>query len=133
MITFDEMEIILDEIACEIPKEFYRELNGGILLLPETKYHPESHRQAGELYIMGEYYNDRKGYGGLGRYIKIYYGSFMQLYPNMPPQRLREELKKVLIHEFTHHLESLAGERDLEIKDAVDLERYRLRLRRREK
>ena len=133
MITFEEMETMLDEIAHEIPKEFYRELNGGILLLPEIKHHPESYRQVGELYIMGEYHNDRKGYGGLGRYIKIYYGSFMQLYSHVPLQRLREEVKKVLIHEFTHHLESLAGERDLEVKDAVELEKYRLRRRKREK
>ena len=130
--TFDEMETMLDEIAYEIPKEFYKELNGGIILSPEIKHHPESHYHPGGLYIMGEYHNDRKGYGGLGRYIKMYYGSFMQLYSNMPPQRLREELKRVLIHEFTHHIESLAGERGLEIKDAVQLEKYRLRRRRRE-
>jgi len=122
------MEAMLDEIAYEIPKEFYRELNGSIVLLPEVKPHPES-QNGGSLFIMGEYHNDRKGYGGLGRYIIIYYGSFMQLYGGSSEKRLREELKKVLIHEFTHHLESLAGERDLEIKDAIDLERYRLRLK----
>jgi len=126
--TFEEMENMLDEIACEIPKEFYRDLNGGILLLPDLKHHPES-KQTGELFIMGEYHNDRKGYGGLGRYITIYYGSFMRLYSNITPERLRDELKKVLIHEFTHHLESLAGQRDLEIKDAIELMGYRHRFK----
>ena len=34
---------------------------------------------------------------------------------------------EVLLHEFRHHLESLAGERDLEIEDAVELTQYRAR------
>jgi len=29
-----------------------------------------------------------------------------------------------LTHELTHHLESLAGERDLEIEDEIRLDRY---------
>jgi hypothetical protein len=33
-------------------------------------------------------------------------------------------MKKVLEHELTHHLESLAGEKDLEIADAVQLMKY---------
>ena len=123
---------MLDDIADEIPEEFYRELNGGVFLLPDTKMHPDSmgvEDKTGpeNLYILGEYHNDRKGMGGLGRYIVIYYGSFIRLYPNLRPQRQKEELRRVLIHEFTHHLESLAGERGLEIKDAVKLEKYRQR------
>jgi len=115
---------MLDDIAEEIPKDFYRELNGGVILLPRTKRHPASH-ETGLLYIMGEYHNDRKGYGGLGRYIVIYYGSFIRLHANLPPERQKEELRKILIHEFTHHLESLAGEEGLAVKDAQELERYK--------
>ncbi|MCL2773253.1 MAG: metallopeptidase family protein [Oscillospiraceae bacterium] len=124
MITFDEVGIMLDEIAEEIPEDFYRELNGGIILLPDIKMHPESKRPE-DLYILGEYHNDRKGYGGLGRYIAIYYGSFIRVYANLPREQQRETLRNVLIHEFTHHLESLAGEEGLAIKDAVELEQYR--------
>ena len=124
MITFDEAGLILDEIAEEIPQDFYRELNGGIVLLPETKRHREGDRVSG-LFILGEYHNDRKGMGGLGRYIAIYYGSFVRLYGRLPPEKQRERLKEVLIHEFTHHMESLAGEKGLAVKDEIELEEYR--------
>jgi predicted Zn-dependent protease with MMP-like domain len=124
VITFDEVGAMLDDIAEEIPKDFYRELNGGIILLPRTKRHPASHN-TGNLYIMGEYHNDRKGFGGLGRYICIYYGSFIKLYANATSEQQKEELRKILIHEFIHHLESLAGERGLAIQDAVELEKYK--------
>ena len=129
MINFDEVGLMLDDIAEEIPKDFYNELNGGVFLSPQIKLHPQSARKSGanDLYIMGEYHNDRQGYGGLGRYIVIYYGSFIQVHANLPPQQQKEELKKVLIHEFTHHLESLARERGLEIKDAQQIEKYKQR------
>ena len=128
MVTFEEMGAMLDEIAEEMPEEFYRELNGGIFLSPETKIHPESPegiRGRENLYVVGEYHNERAGYGGLGRYIAIYYGSFAKLYSRLDPKIQKEELRKTLVHEFTHHLESLAGERGLEIKDAETIEGYR--------
>jgi len=124
-VTFEEVGLMLDDISEEIPKDFYRELNGGVFLSPDIKLHPESKGYVNDLYILGEYHNDRKGMGGLGRYIVIYYGSFIKLYANLPSQQQKEHLRRVLIHEFTHHLESLAGERGLEIKDAENLEQYR--------
>ena len=51
----------------------------------------------------------------------------------MPPRRQKEELRNVLIHEFTHHLESLVGERDLEIEDARELAKYKQRDARKER
>ncbi len=128
MITFEEMETMLDEIACELPKEIYTDLNGGISLVRRAKLHPES-SDPQDLYILGEYYNDRKGYGGLGRYILIYYGSFAAVYDHLSENQLRKKLKETLSHEFTHHLESMAGERDLEITDARNLARYKRRLK----
>ena len=128
MITFEEAGAMLDEIAEEIPGEFYRELNGGIFLLPDVKIHPESPEDARgpeNLYIVGEYHNERTGYGGLGRYIAVYYGSFVKLFGQIGPKNQKNELRRVLIHEFTHHLESLAGEHGLEIKDAETIEQYR--------
>jgi len=122
--TFDEVGEMLDEIACELPKEFFNGLNGGINLIPGVKLHPESDpRQT--LYIAGEYHRDGSG---LGRWINIYYGSIMIMHAWLTPPQLREELKRVLVHEFTHHLESLAGENGLEVKDAEDLEAYKHRL-----
>lgn len=40
MIEIEEFEKMLDEIADELPQEFYKELNGGILLLPRAKTNP---------------------------------------------------------------------------------------------
>ena len=37
MMTIDEFEEAMDQIAEELPEEFYRELNGGILILPEKR------------------------------------------------------------------------------------------------
>ena len=39
MITIEEVQTILDEIASEFPQEFYKDLNGGIVLLPQVKLH----------------------------------------------------------------------------------------------
>ena len=118
MISIDEMEVMLDEIAEEFPQEFYKDLNGGIILLPEFKLHTKS--MANDLYIMAEYNRN----GNLGRYITIYYGSFSQVYGNLSKEQLKEQLKTTLKHEFTHHMESLAGEWDLEIVDAHSIAKY---------
>jgi hypothetical protein len=118
MFTIDEMGELLDEAAGEIPQEFFRELNGGISLLPEAKHHEAD--MAGDLYVLGEYRHD-----GMGRYIVIYYGSLRASYPAMERGAMKRRLKKLLLHEFTHHLESLAGEHGLEDKDRLNIERYR--------
>ncbi|AOY78273.1 hypothetical protein CLFO_02460 [Clostridium formicaceticum] len=119
--SIDEVHDMLDEIAEEIPKDFFRELNQGILLLPQHKIHPES-RARDKLYIMGEYHKNITG-----RQIIIYYGSFKRFYQEISKERLYQKLKDTLLHEFTHHLESLAGEKGLEIKDARDLYKYKNR------
>ena len=127
MITFDEVAEILDEIAHSLPQEFYKYLNGGVNLLPDTVYHPQQTWDGSSLYVMGHYINDVRG---LGRYINIYYGSFVAVYGYCGFDRQREELRKILLHEFTHHLESMGGEKDLEHKDAMELEQYKRRQRR---
>ena len=116
MITIDEMGKILDGLAAELPEEFYRELNGGIILLPKVKRNTAGK----DLYIMGEYYRG----GNMGRYIAIYYGSFEKVYGHLPTERIKTQLKKTLRHEFRHHVESLAGERGLEIEDEEGLAEY---------
>ena len=121
MITFDEVATLLDDIADELPTDFYKELNGGINLLPDTRVHPES-SPAADLYILGEYHNDPCG---LGKYINIYYGSFISLFGFLTTLQQKQELRQILLHEFTHHLESLAGESVLEKRDLHDLEEYK--------
>ena len=115
MITIDEMESMLDEITSEIPPEIYKDLNGGIILLPEVKYNNISTRN--DLYIMGEYHRG----GHMGRYISIYYGSFIQIYGFLGEEAMKERLRHTLKHELTHHLESLAGELGLEVKEGLTL------------
>lgn len=118
MVTIDEAHDLLDEVAQELPEEFWEGLNGGVSLLPQAQRSPEA--RADDLYVLGEYRIDP----ALGRYINIYYGSFQRLFGDIPPQRLKKKLRKTLFHEFTHHVESLAGERGLEIKDAEQMARY---------
>ncbi|MDU5467085.1 MAG: metallopeptidase family protein [Peptoniphilus harei] len=116
----DEVEEILEEICESIPSYAYEHLNGGIILTEERKFHQESYAE--DLLIMGEYQRSI-----LGNMIKIYYGSFMDLYRFSPRERLKEKLEEVLLHEFTHHLEFLANEWGLVIEDNKFLEEYRKR------
>ena len=116
--SFEEFGILLDEVALEMPNEIFVNLNGGINLIEDVLNHPGAADD--NLYILGQYHHG----GNLGRYITIYYGSFMQLYGGRPRNYIKRELDRVLRHEFLHHLESMAGEKDLEVKDAIDLIRY---------
>ena len=122
MLSFEEVGGILDSAADELPKEFFKDLNGGVILLPEACRDDED----ASIYTLGEYIHDE-----IGRYIVIYYGSFAALYKNSPPEKLRKELRETLIHEFLHHIESLAGEYGLEIEDEQEMERFRASGRRR--
>jgi len=125
MITFDEVGALLDDIADELPEGIYRELNGGIMLLPDTIYDPESDDRD-PLYILGEYHEDPYG---LGRYIAIYYGSFIKVYGHEDREMQKEMLQELLYHELLHHLESLAGEQGLELQDAVEFAEYKEHLK----
>ena len=118
ILSFDQAGDLLDEMAEEFPEEFYAQLNGGISLLPEAKEDPEGE----DLYIMGEYCNDM-----MGRYIVLYYGSFAALarQEDWTQEDWEDELYTTLSHEFTHHIEGLAGERGLEIRDELEMEQYR--------
>ncbi|MDR0852181.1 MAG: metallopeptidase family protein [Clostridiales Family XIII bacterium] len=118
MISIDEMQDMLDELAEELPSVFYEELNGGILLLPQMKL--SEYARSHDLYILGEYVRDRV----MGRYIVIYYGSFERVYGHLREDAFKDELRKTLRHEFRHHLEYLAGEDDLEKEDDRDLRDY---------
>ena len=118
MVSIEEVQIILDEIAEELPPEIYKDLNGGIILLPQVKLHKKSVDD--DLYVIGEYRHERIS----GRYIVVYYGSVEKLYGNLSRNRLKNKLRSVIKHEFIHHLESMAGERDLEIEDERKLSEY---------
>lgn len=118
MVSIDEAHALLDQVAQELPEEFWYELNGGVSLLPKAKRSPMA--RADDLYVLGEYRIDP----AMGRYINIYYGSFVRLFGDISTEKFKRKLRKTLFHEFTHHVESLAGERGLEIKDAEQMARY---------
>jgi len=117
LFSIEDVNEMLDEAASMLPQEIFRDLNGGVSLLPETKM--SSADPGGGLYTLGEYRRDQ-----MGRYIVIYYGSICAVHGNDTREELRESLKKLLGHELTHHLESLAGQRDLEIEDKIMLDEY---------
>jgi predicted Zn-dependent protease with MMP-like domain len=118
MVSIDKVEIILNELVDALPKQIFKNLNGGVVLLPDKKYNEVA--RDNDLIVLGEYYRSNT----LGRYIKIYYGSIMEKYGHLSEDRLKIKLDKVLKHELTHHLESLAGERDLEKEDLKFISRY---------
>lgn len=121
MISLDEFETMVQEIMGTLPEDFFRELNGGVIVRDQEKLHPASVEN--DLFIMGEYQINRY----LGRFVVLYYGSFVRCCGGWPRERLREKIQKVILHEFRHHLESLAGERGLEIEDAEEIARYKMR------
>ncbi|NCB62476.1 MAG: metallopeptidase family protein [Clostridia bacterium] len=120
VLSFDEVGVVLDEIAEKFPREFYAELNGGILLLPDEMRDEEFPDE--DLYIMGQYCNDQ-----MGKYINLFYGSFLALakMEDWTREDWEDELYDTLAHEFTHHIEGLAGERGLEIKDEEFMDQFR--------
>ena len=121
VISIDRFEEILSELAEELPAEFYTGLNGGILIEDRHPLHPADRN--GDLYIMGEYRNDPS----TGRCSVLYYGSFRRVFRHLDEDELRTEMRKVLRHEFRHHVEGRAGVRDLEEWDADQIRAYRAR------
>ena len=119
--TFETAQEALSEFADALPEKIFEGLNGGIVLLPDVKMHPES-INTDELYILGQY---RYEPYGLGRYITIYYGSLLHVWEGCTENEKLERLKEVLYHELTHHLENMAGDKSLEIQDEIDLDEYR--------
>ncbi len=117
-LSFAQAQEYLDAEAEKLPEEMFAHLNGGIILSPRTLR--SSHGDG--LYTMGEYNVDPYG---LGRYITIYYGSFVRVSGGEAPELQQQALREVLHHELTHHVESLANVRDLEDLDEWQLEQFR--------
>ncbi len=117
MIDIDRFTEILEELVTSLPIELYRELNLGIGVAEGAKRRRYGNPPR-EYFTLGEYRVHRI----LGRGILLYYGSFQHAFPSLDCEEdVRTEIDRVLRHELTHHLESLAGARDLEIADAKRL------------
>lgn len=103
MVSYNEAGRMLDKCMEALPEGIFRDLNGGVNLLQEAKVSEKGG------YILGLYHNNF-----MGRYIEIFYGSFVELYGDIPPMQFERRLRSTLHHELTHHIEGLAGDRSLE-------------------
>ncbi len=118
MISVDEVNEMLNELADEIPQELYKDLNGGISLDEETILSPAARNN--DLYVLGQYHRG----GFQGRRITVHYGSLVKAFPGYDRNMLKDELRRILKHEFRHHVESMAGNSDLELEDAEYIRNY---------
>ena len=120
ILTIDQVNDALDEMAEGFPQVLFEELNGGVNLLEEAL--PDPQFPVGEMYILGEYCEDV-----LGRYINLYYGSFATLAEreNWDQDTWADELYTTLSHELTHHMESRGGLHALDDRDAEELAQWR--------
>ena len=103
MLSFEQAGEILDAAVDALPEGIYDDLNGGVNLIRGAR------RSEDGRYTMGMYHHD-----GMGRYVEIFYGSFVAVYGHKSDEVFAEELKKTLRHELTHHVESKAGDHTLE-------------------
>ena len=120
ILTIDQVNDLLDDMAEAFPEVLFRDLNGGVNLLEEAKPDPEF--PPGEMYILGEYCNDM-----LGLYVNLYYGSFAALAEkeDWDQDTWEDELWTTLSHELTHHMENLSGLHALDDRDAEELAQWR--------
>ena len=115
MLTYEESDEALALMVEELPQEILEGLNLGISLRPDTLFDDNG------LVILGQYHVEPMG---LGRYVTINYGSMVAVYRHLSREAFKKKLKFVLHHELTHHLESLAGDRSLEVQDAIDKRKF---------
>lgn len=124
ILSFDEAGAWLDDMYEAFPACFFKELNGGVALLPDVMRDPEF-PDGDPVYFMGDYCDDM-----LGKHIDLYYGSFAALAEteNWTEEDWEDELWTTLAHELTHHVEGLAMVGDLDEQDAAELAELRRRL-----
>lgn len=116
--TIEEVYDILESIVSIVEPGLFNKLNGGIILLEDTKYHEKANKK--DLLVLGEYARF-----GTRRQINIYYGSIRLSYAHLKRFELRNKLEELIYHELRHHTESLAGINDLELEDEAFLENYK--------
>ena len=113
MISIGEYRQIVSELLDELPKEFFRELTGGVIVSPAAEV--PDYALENDIYTMGQYQH----VSGI-RQITLFKGSFDRVYPQADADRAREILRGVLRHEFRHHLEFLGGVHNSSSLEAED-------------
>jgi len=120
MITIEQYQEMASSIIDELPEEFFDKLNNGVIVSEQCLMHEDSSPEA-PLYVMGQYTRSRM----MGRGIVLYYGSFVNTYGHLSEGEQREELRRVIVHEFRHHMEWRSGTTELEDEDREKLKHYR--------
>ena len=113
MITLEAYKRIVTELMDELPEEFFRELNGGVIV-SEALAIPD-YARGNDIATLGQYLV----YSGM-RQIVMFKGSFDRIHPWAGEEEAREILRGVLRHEFRHHLESLGGVHNASSLEAED-------------
>lgn len=120
--TLDEFTLALEEIAGSLPAKLFEHLNGGVNIREEVLMSPDSVPEEPR-YILGQYHH----YRVLGRWIDLYYGSFVRSLKDADEKAWKEQMDKVLRHELRHHVEDQAGESALRDEDKRETQAYILR------
>ena len=118
--SIDEYRKIISDLQDELPEEFFRDLNGGVIV-SEAMVIPD-YARGNDLYTMGQY----QVFSGI-RQIVMFKGSFDCVYPHADVEEARKILRGILRHEFRHHLESLGGiynSSSLEAEDEREKQAY---------
>ena len=116
MISIEVYRNIISELMDELPKEFFRDLSGGVIV-SEALVIPD-YARADDLYTLGQY----QVASGI-RQIIMFKGSFDRAYPRADAARAKELLRGILRHEFRHHLEFLGGIHNSDSLEAEDRRR----------
>lgn len=118
--SLDEFREIVADLLDELPEEFFNELSGGVVVEPGIM-RPD-YARGDDISTLGQYVSS-----GIGKQVKIYYGSFREAFPGIGREQLRERVRETVRHEFRHHLEGLAGmhgKDSLEAADRTEMEKY---------
>ena len=118
MMTIDEFEEVYGSDRGGTAGGVLQGTERRILILPEKRKSP--YAKADDLWVLGMYVHS----SSMGRLIEIYYGSFCEVMKGRSREAWIEQMRETLYHEFTHHMESLAGEKMLEEKDEQQLREY---------
>ena len=99
---------VLDQ---EIPPVLLEGLNLGVIVRPNL----ERSKDESNFIIMGLYVQNK-----LGRQIILYYGSFLHFFKNRSVNAWKKKIEGTIKHELTHHIEALAGQKDLANKEIYE-------------
>lgn len=104
-----------DAIVRRLPSRLLEGLEGGIQIDPDTRRNPSD---PPGVYLLGEYITEPY----LGRFVRIYYGSFERVMAGEPAEVWYAELEETILHELQHHIEGLAGVDWLGLEDLRQLQ-----------